>query len=86
MKSAIKGLSSKPSADTHAKAQSRIDTALKKGIISKQKAARLKQRVSGNAKTAKVNLSKKSTGAKTASVKKTTSKKTTKTNKSGSKK
>lgn len=74
MKNAIKVLSGKPSANTHAKAQSRIDTALKKGIISKRKAARLKQRVSSNAKAAKVNLGKKSTAIKTASSKKTTAK------------
>lgn len=56
LKTALKSFSSKPTAATHAQAQSRVDIALKKHLISKRKAARLKQRAAASGKQAKVNL------------------------------
>ncbi len=78
LKSALKGFSAKPNADTHAKAQSRVDIALKKGLISKHKAARLKQRAAANGKQAKVKLTPtKSTTSKPTAPKKAAPKKKT---------
>ncbi|MGH7234549.1 MAG: 30S ribosomal protein S20 [Candidatus Saccharimonadales bacterium] len=56
LKVAIKNLGAKPSADTHSKAQSSVDIALKKKLISKSKAARLKKRAAAVSKQAKVKL------------------------------
>ena len=73
LKAALKSLSAKPSTKTHASAQSKIDTAVKKGVISRNKAARLKSRAAAKAKTANVKFS----GAgKTVAAKKGTTKKT----------
>lgn len=78
LKTALKGLNAKPSASTHAKAQSRVDIALKKGLVSKRKAARLKQRAAAIGKQNKVKLdtpkssAKKPATAKTAKPKKAT--------------
>ena len=70
LKTALKGFSSKPSASSHAKAQSRVDIALKKGLISKHKAARLKQRAAATGKQANVKLTAtKSTASKPAAKK-----------------
>ena len=54
LKSALKAFIAKPSGNSQAKAQSRIDTAMKKGYIHANKAARLKKRLAAQAKTAKV--------------------------------
>ena len=83
LKSAVKSAGGKPSAAAHAKAQSRIDIALKKHLISKRKAARLKQRAAATSKQAKVKLgaakpAAKKTAAKAAPKKTTASKKTKK--------
>lgn len=69
LKVALKNLGAKPSTETHSKAQSRVDIALKKKLISKRKAARLKQRAAAVSKQANVKF----TPAKTA-TKKTTKK------------
>ncbi len=64
LKSSLKTFNSKPGSSTHAAAQSRIDTAVKKGLVSKRKAARLKKRAAAHAKASKVKL-----GSKTAATK-----------------
>ena len=83
LKSAVKTLNVKPSAANHSSAQSRIDNALKKGLIHKNKAARLKKRAAARAKAAKVKpaaAKAKTTPKKTAAktTKRTPAKKTTK--------
>jgi ribosomal protein S20 len=67
LKVAIKNLGAKPSAETHSKAQSRVDIALKKKLISKHKAARLKKRAAAVSKQANVKLTPAKTVKKTAS-------------------
>src|SRR5437879_2535591 len=52
LKTALKSFESKASATTHASAQSALDTAVKKGIVHKNKAARLKKRLATQAKAA----------------------------------
>ncbi len=54
LRSAIKAFVSKPSAAGHASAQSNLDKAVKKGVIHKNKAARLKKQASAKAKAAGV--------------------------------
>ena len=71
LKAALKAFTAKPSSSSHSTAQSKIDTAVKKGIISKNKAARLKSRAASKAKASKV----KPAAAAKATVKKTTAKK-----------
>ncbi len=77
LKSALKNFSAKPSNGSHATAQSKIDTAAKKGIISKNKAARLKSRAAAKAKTSKVKpaSTKPKTTTKSAAAKKPAAKK-----------
>lgn len=75
LKESIKAFIAKPSAKAQSEAQSNLDKAVKKGVISKQKAARKKSQLATKAKTAGVkpaSASKKAT-AKPA-VKKTTTK------------
>ena len=75
LKTALKSFSTKPAADTHAKAQSRVDIALKKGLISKHKAARLKKRAAATGKQANVKLAvAKTSASKPAATKKAASK------------
>lgn len=76
IKTAVKAFSAKPSAKTLAAAQSEIDTAVKKGLIKKNTAARRKSALSKIAKKAGVTLeaAKKPT-AKPATAKKTATKK-----------
>jgi ribosomal protein S20 len=69
LKNSLKAFNAKPSSSTHAIAQSRIDTAVKKGLVSKRKASRLKKRVSAQAKSAKVKLAVKSAAVKAAAKK-----------------
>ena len=64
LKSALKTLAAKPSSATHASAQSNIDKAAKKGLIHKNKVARMKKRAAALAKSNKVKLSAKTTSKK----------------------
>lgn len=58
LKSAIRLFAKSPSAAAHSKAQSTLDKASKKGVIHKNKAARLKKRAAARAKAAGVKPSK----------------------------
>lgn len=84
LKSAMKSFAAKPSSTSHATAQSKVDTAHKKGLLHKNKAARLKRRAAAQAKASNVKLSKstaKQKSAKTTVKKpagKSTAKRTTK--------
>jgi small subunit ribosomal protein S20 len=64
LRTAFKTFAKTPSASSHADAQSNLDKAVKKGIIHKNKAARLKKQAAAAAKAAGVK-----TGAKTAKTK-----------------
>lgn len=76
LKSALKVFNAKPSTGAHSAAQSKIDTAVKKGIISKHKAARLKARAAAKAKSSNVKAAPaKKTAPKTTAAKKPTAKK-----------
>lgn len=74
LKEAIKAFVAKPSAKLLSEAQSQIDTAVKKGVLGKQTAARRKSGLSKVAKDAGVKLAaktpaKKPTNTKTAAKK-----------------
>jgi small subunit ribosomal protein S20 len=69
LKSALKIFSASPSSKSHSSAQSKLDKAVKKGVIHKNKAARLKKRAAVKAKAAGVKPGK-SSAKKTAPVKK----------------
>lgn len=69
LKTALKAFTVKPSADRHAAAQSNVDKMLKKGLVHKNKAARMKKRLAAQAKAANV---------KPGAAKKTTTKATAK--------
>lgn len=73
LKLALKAFSSKSTDKNHKSAQSAIDKALKKHVIHKNKAARLKARASKKAKLAGIKITK-ATALKKAPVKKTTTK------------
>lgn len=82
IKTAVKAFSATPSAKTLSAAQSEIDTAVKKGLIKKNTAARRKSALSKIAKKAGVTLeaakkpaTKPATTKKPAAAKKTTAKK-----------
>lgn len=82
IKTAIKAFSATPSAKTLSAAQSEIDTAVKKGLIKKNTAARRKSALSKISKKAGVTLeaakkpaTKPATTKKPAAAKKTTAKK-----------
>lgn len=76
IKTAVKAFSAEPSAKTLAAAQSEIDTAVKKGLIKKNTAARRKSALSKIAKKAGVTLENaKKPAAKPATAKKTAAKK-----------
>lgn len=71
IKTAVKAFSAAPSAKTLAAAQSEIDTAVKKGLIKKNTAARRKSALSKIAKKAGVTLeAAKKSATKTAPAKK----------------
>ena len=72
IKTAVKAFSAEPSAKTLAAAQSEIDTAVKKGLVKKNTAARRKSALSKIAKKAGVTLE----AAKKPAAKPTTAKKT----------
>ena len=78
IKTAVKAFIAAPSAKTLAAAQSEIDTAVKKGLIKKNTAARRKSALSKIAKEAGVKLE---TAAKKPAVKAAPAKKTTATKK-----
>jgi len=78
VKTAVKAFIAAPSAKTLATAQSEIDTAVKKGLIKKNTAARRKSALSKIAKKAGVKLE---TAAKKPAVKAAPAKKTTATKK-----
>lgn len=80
MKSALKSYhanisAKKDVADAHAKAQSAIDTAVKKGIIHKNKAARLKKQLAAKAQSHGVKLAGAAKKAAKPAAKKTSAKK-----------
>jgi len=76
IKTAVKAFSAEPSTKTLAAAQSEIDTAVKKGLIKKNTAARRKSALSKIAKKAGVTLeAAKKPAAKPATAKKTATKK-----------
>ena len=76
IKTAVKAFSAEPSTKTLAAAQSEIDTAVKKGLIKKNTAARRKSALSKIAKKAGVTLeAAKKPAAKPATTKKTVAKK-----------
>ena len=76
IKTAVKAFSAEPGAKTLAAAQSEIDTAVKKGLIKKNTAARRKSALSKIAKKAGVTLeAAKKPAAKPATAKKTAAKK-----------
>lgn len=54
LRGALKLFSRKASASSHAKAQSAVDTAVKKGVMHKNKAARVKKRMAAKSKAAGV--------------------------------
>ena len=72
IKTAVKAFSAEPSAKTLAATQSEIDTAVKKGLIKKNTAARRKSALSKIAKKAGVTLE---AAKKPATAKKTAAKK-----------
>ena len=53
LKTALKAFVKKSDAKTHSAAQSNVDKAVKKGLIHKNKAARMKKRLAAKAKAAK---------------------------------
>lgn len=71
LKSAFKAFGKKAGNDTHAAVQSNIDKSVKKGLIHKNKAARLKKQAAAAAKVAGV---KPAAATKPAAAKKTTAK------------
>lgn len=80
VKSALKAFTAKPTSESLSKAQSEIDTAVKKNLITKNTAARRKANLAKAAKTAGVKLAPaKKAAAKPAVAKKPAAKTTTKT-------
>jgi small subunit ribosomal protein S20 len=75
LKSSLKLLSSKPTSASLSSAFSNIDKAQKKGIIHKNKAARLKRQASAKAKASSVKAAPKPKAVKKPAPKKTISKK-----------
>lgn len=82
LKTAIKAFQAKLTGDNMSNAQSELDKAVKKGVISKNKAARKKKQLAKAAKTAGVKTVKKAAPKKAApkkpAAKKPVAKKTTK--------
>lgn len=73
LKSALKVFRKSPSAKSHSSAQSALDKAVKKGVVHKNKAARLKKKASATAKASGVKPTKAT--AKKAAPKKAAAKK-----------
>lgn len=90
LRTALKSFGKKPAAKSHSDAQSQIDKAVKKGIIHKNKAARMKKQLAAKSKSAGVKptatakkatakpATKKAAPAKKPAAKKPAAKKTTK--------
>lgn len=78
LKNAMNIFSKNPSAKSHSAAQSKLDKAVKKGLVHKNKAARLKKQASAKAKAAGVKhtASKKVAAPKKVAAKKPAAKKT----------
>lgn len=74
LRAALKIFAAKPSAKGQSEAQSAIDKAAKKGVIHKNKAARLKKRAAAKAKASGVKPAK-AAAKKAAPAKKTAAKK-----------
>lgn len=74
LRSALKLFAKSPSSKSHSSAQSNLDKAVKKGVIHKNKASRLKKQASKRAKAAGVKPSK-AAAKKAAPAKKPASKK-----------
>lgn len=75
LKSALKTFTKGPSTKAHSSVQSEIDKALKKRVIHKNKAARLKRRAAAQAKAAGLKISKTTTKTAPKTLKKTPKKK-----------
>ena len=79
LRSAFKLFTASPSSKSHSSAQSSLDKAVKKGVVHKNKAARLKKKAAAKAKAAGVKPGKaavkKAAPAKKAAPKKTAAKK-----------
>lgn len=78
LKAALKSFTKSPSNKTHAAAQSNVDKAVKKGLVHKNKAARLKKQAAAKAKAAGVKpaaAKKTAAAAKPAAAKKAPAKK-----------
>lgn len=75
LKSALKAFVTGVKQDNLSKAQSELDKAVKKGIITKNKAARKKKQLSAQAKAAGVKLSKTTKAAPKTAAKKAPAKK-----------
>jgi ribosomal protein S20 len=77
LKTALKAFTSKPSSAAHSASQSNLDKAVKKGIMHKNKANRLKKQLAAKAKAAgvKPTAATKKTAAKPAAKKTTAAKK-----------
>lgn len=69
LKEALKVFKKSPSAKTHSAAQSNIDKAVKKGLVHKNKAARLKKQAAAKSKAAGVKPTKATAKAKPAAKK-----------------
>lgn len=74
LREALKGFGRKPSSTSHSKAQSQLDKAAKKGVIHKNKAARLKSRNAKKAKASGVKPTKATAKSAVKSTAKTTAK------------
>ncbi len=85
LRTALKAFTKSPSAKGHSSAQSHLDKAVKKGVIHKNKAARLKKQAAKRAKAAGVKPVK-AAPKKAAPAKKTTPAKKPATKKSPAKK
>ena len=75
LKTALKSFAAKITNDNHSKAQSAIDTAVKKGVIHKNKAARQKKRLAAKLKATGVKPVAKKAVAKKVVAKKPAAKK-----------
>ncbi len=78
LREALKSFGKSPSAKTQASAQSHLDKAAKKGVIHKNKAARLKSQAAKKAKAAGVKPGKAAAKKPAPATKPATKKKTTK--------
>jgi small subunit ribosomal protein S20 len=85
LKSALKLFTRGGDAKAHSSAQSALDKAVKKGVVHKNKAARLKKQLAATAKSTSKTTAKPKTAAK-AAVKKATTKKTVAAKKPATKK